>query len=85
MIYIHKCLRCNHEWPSHNEHPTVCAGCKTPYWDKIRVIKKAKANAVVIDNTGLHIDYTVLEMEYRDSHLESGYTVIPKRPYFKKQ
>ena len=30
----HRCLRCNHEWPSKQAHPTICPKCKTPYWDK---------------------------------------------------
>jgi DNA-directed RNA polymerase subunit RPC12/RpoP len=38
MIYIHKCLRCNHEWASKKEKPIRCAKCKTPYWDKERLI-----------------------------------------------
>jgi transposase-like protein len=28
------CLRCRHEWDSNNPHPTRCAKCKSPYWDK---------------------------------------------------
>lgn len=31
---ILKCLRCNHEWPSKQSHPTICPKCKSPYWDK---------------------------------------------------
>jgi len=34
MIYVHKCLRCGHEWPSKQEHPITCAKCRSPYWDK---------------------------------------------------
>ena len=34
MIHIYKCLRCGHEWPSKQEHPTICPRCKSPYWDK---------------------------------------------------
>ena len=33
MIYIHKCLRCEYEWPSRKEKPLRCAKCKTPYWN----------------------------------------------------
>lgn len=28
------CLRCGHKWPSDNIHPTRCAKCKSPYWDR---------------------------------------------------
>ena len=35
-IKIFRCLRCSHEWPSKQEHPTICPKCKTPYWDKER-------------------------------------------------
>jgi len=38
MIYIHKCLRCGHEWASKDPRPARCAGqkCRSPYWDKPR-------------------------------------------------
>ena len=36
MIYIHKCLRCGHEWPSKQEQPIRCPKCKSPYWNKSR-------------------------------------------------
>jgi DNA-directed RNA polymerase subunit RPC12/RpoP len=34
--HLLKCLRCGHEWSSDNIHPTRCAKCKSPYWDKPR-------------------------------------------------
>ena len=37
---IFKCLRCEHEWASKQDRPTVCPKCKTPYWDKVK--KKEK-------------------------------------------
>ena len=33
-ITVYKCLRCGHEWPSKQGHPTICPKCKSPYWDK---------------------------------------------------
>ena len=36
MIHIHKCKRCDHEWPSKIEHPVTCPKCRTPYWDRER-------------------------------------------------
>ena len=32
-----KCERCDHEWiPRGKEEPSVCPGCKSPYWNKPR-------------------------------------------------
>ena len=39
-IYIFKCLRCGHEWPSKQERPLICPRCKSPYWDRPRKVKK---------------------------------------------
>lgn len=36
------CLRCGHDWGSDNIHPTRCAKCKSPYWDKPRDVNKEK-------------------------------------------
>ena len=30
------CLRCGHQWESDNIHPTRCAKCKSPYWDRAK-------------------------------------------------
>ena len=27
------CLRCGHKWLPRQEEITVCAKCKSPYWD----------------------------------------------------
>jgi DNA-directed RNA polymerase subunit RPC12/RpoP len=36
-VTIWVCNRCDHEWQSRtDEEPTVCANCKSPYWDKPR-------------------------------------------------
>jgi len=40
------CLRCGHDWASDNIHPTRCAKCKSPYWDKIRVNIVGKAESL---------------------------------------
>jgi len=34
------CLRCDHTWASDNIHPTRCAKCKSPYWDRLRDVNK---------------------------------------------
>lgn len=35
-----KCTRCGHKWhPKKEEVPLRCAKCKTPYWNKPKVIK----------------------------------------------
>ena len=35
MVYMLVCLRCHNEWrPRWLEKPTICAKCKSPYWDK---------------------------------------------------
>jgi len=42
MITIFKCLRCGHDWASKQDHPTICPGCKTPYWDKPKINNRRK-------------------------------------------
>ena len=38
MIKIHKCLRCEHEWPSRLERlPKQCPACRSPYWNRPKV------------------------------------------------
>ncbi len=42
-IEIQKCLRCNYEWyPRSPQKPTVCAKCRSKYWDKpyVRRVKE---------------------------------------------
>jgi hypothetical protein len=49
-VTVYICNRCDHEWQARPniEHPhtkvppTVCAGCKSPYWDKPRRNASAK-------------------------------------------
>lgn len=37
-----RCIRCGHTWPPRTEKlPRVCPKCKSPYWDRPRVLKKA--------------------------------------------
>ena len=36
IYYRIKCLRCGHTWESKSKHPLRCAGCKSPYWDRIK-------------------------------------------------
>lgn len=32
-----RCERCEYKWiPRKKDHPRVCPGCKSPYWDKPR-------------------------------------------------
>ena len=47
MVYVHKCLRCGHEWASKNSHPVRCPKCKTPYWDKERGQPKGRTKEVM--------------------------------------
>ena len=35
--YIHKCLRCDHQWTSKKEHLRQCPKCGSAYWDAERV------------------------------------------------
>jgi hypothetical protein len=39
---MHHCKRCGWDWLSPLDHPTCCARCKNPYWDKERVADKEK-------------------------------------------
>ena len=31
------CLRCGHKWNAYIEHPVVCAKCRSPYWNRLRM------------------------------------------------
>jgi len=36
-VRVFKCERCGHEWTPRKEgYSVVCAGCKSPYWNKKR-------------------------------------------------
>ena len=40
-ITPYTCKRCGHSWfPRMKTIPTVCPGCKSPYWNKERTQKK---------------------------------------------
>ena len=39
-IWIHTCNRCQEKWTSVNKDPGTCAKCRSPYWNKKRVMKK---------------------------------------------
>ena len=40
-VEIRKCLRCNHEWALRKKgEPVLCPKCKSPYWNRLRIIKK---------------------------------------------
>lgn len=44
-VWFYTCCRCQHEWQGRTEdHPKVCAKCKSPYWDTPRRSELAKAN-----------------------------------------
>ena len=39
------CLRCNHEWIPRTKvdvRPTTCPKCKSPYWDKKKIVGDSK-------------------------------------------
>jgi hypothetical protein len=46
-VWGFRCGRCQHEWvprdPDSNEEPRYCPKCKSPYWNKPRRYKVAKA------------------------------------------
>jgi DNA-directed RNA polymerase subunit RPC12/RpoP len=34
------CLRCKHKWvPKTDKKPKVCPKCKSPYWDRKRIVR----------------------------------------------
>lgn len=37
--YEHTCKRCYQTWVSLQESPVRCGKCKSPYWDKRRVME----------------------------------------------
>lgn len=46
-ILGYKCERCNHTWtPRDEEEPVVCPKCKSPYWNKPRIIKLTKGGVL---------------------------------------
>ena len=39
-----ECLRCGHSWwPRSTERPIICPNCKSPYWDRPRVVQLPQA------------------------------------------
>jgi hypothetical protein len=42
QTYEHTCLRCEHVWKSHAPEPVVCAGCRSPYWNRPYVRKRRR-------------------------------------------
>jgi predicted RNA-binding Zn-ribbon protein involved in translation (DUF1610 family) len=43
-----RCTRCGHEWvPRRDWHPFVCPRCKSPFWDRARMIRQFRAEAVI--------------------------------------
>ena len=45
-VKVHKirCLRCGHVWVPEKEDVTVCAHCKSPYWNIKKKVKVIKSN-----------------------------------------
>ena len=41
-IWLHACNRCKKKWTSKMQWPKSCAKCRSPYWNKSRVIKYKK-------------------------------------------
>jgi len=43
-----RCTRCGHEWiPRREWHPFVCPKCKSPFWDRERMVRGFRAEAVI--------------------------------------
>ncbi len=36
VLPVFVCLRCDYHWVPRTAHPTQCAKCRSPYWDKPR-------------------------------------------------
>lgn len=52
-MFILRCKRCGREWCSRSENPYRCGKCKTPYWDRERVLPaRAKEGVVVLKPKG---------------------------------
>ena len=34
-----KCKRCEHEWVKRTKTPVCCPRCKSPYWNKDKLLK----------------------------------------------
>jgi DNA-directed RNA polymerase subunit RPC12/RpoP len=42
-VWFYTCTRCGYEWQGRTDtDPTVCAKCKSPYWDKPRRVAASK-------------------------------------------
>jgi predicted Zn-ribbon and HTH transcriptional regulator len=42
----YECKRCGHEWiPRKETKPVRCPKCKSPYWDKVKIVKGETQNA----------------------------------------
>ena len=39
-IWLHTCNRCKHKWASKKKDPGTCSKCRSPYWNKERVLKR---------------------------------------------
>lgn len=38
-VLRHSCYRCGHRWmPRSKQHPVSCPKCKSPYWDKPKLV-----------------------------------------------
>ena len=41
-LWLHVCNRCHRKWTSTIQKPGTCAKCRSPYWNKPRVMKYKK-------------------------------------------
>ena len=48
---ILRCLRCNREWCSRSDDPRRCGKCKSPYWDREKVLDEA---SVSVESRGVY-------------------------------
>ena len=39
-IYQLECKRCGHKWLPRKDEVMICPKCKSPYWDRERIIKE---------------------------------------------
>ena len=45
-----KCERCEHMWvprSTTDNEPTICPKCKSPYWNKPRIVSTTKQQAIL--------------------------------------
>ncbi len=38
-VKIFICKRCDHDWASRLDKPMICPKCKSPYWDKDKIVR----------------------------------------------